>query len=67
MKMPVKGSAEMSSKAVRETGLKFWGEFGTGVKFRDISMGSREEPEARMTGCETGGVGNCPPCDSQGL
>lgn len=47
--MPVRGSTATSTKAVRETGLKFWGEFGARVKFGATSMGSRVEPEARMT------------------
>lgn len=49
IEIPVSCTTEMSNKAVKEIGLKFWGEFGARVKFGDTSLGSRAGQEARMT------------------
>ena len=71
IEMPVRCSTEMSSKTVKETGLKFWGQFGveSNVEITVWGAGSRED-----SGCETGKLGlpgietdHCPLCDSRGL
>lgn len=40
IEMPARYSTEMSNEAVKEMGLKFWGEFGARLSFGGVCCGA---------------------------